>query len=63
MKKALPFAGMQDIHQYGRRLLAQKRPKEAMEVFKMNYQKNPAQFTTLMGWQEVSPRLGIIKMH
>lgn len=49
MKKALPFAGMQDIHQYGRRLVAQKRPKEAMEIFKLNYQKNPNQFTTLMG--------------
>ena len=49
MKKALPFAGMQDMHQYGRSLLQQKRAKEAMDVFKMNYQKNPNQFTTLVG--------------
>ena len=30
-------------------MLAQKKNKEALEVFKMNYQKNPNQFTTLVG--------------
>jgi tetratricopeptide (TPR) repeat protein len=49
MKKALPYAGIFELHQYGRQLLAQKRNKEALEVFKMNYEKNPNQFTTLMG--------------
>ncbi len=49
MKKALPMGNMQQLHQYGRQLLNQKKNKEAMEVFKMNYQKNPNQFTTLMG--------------
>jgi tetratricopeptide (TPR) repeat protein len=49
MKQALPYAGMQDLHQYGRRLLQQKRTKEAMDIFKMNYQKNPKEFTTLVG--------------
>jgi tetratricopeptide (TPR) repeat protein len=49
MKKALPLGSMQQIHQYGRQLLTQKKNKEALEVFKMNYQKNPNQFTTLMG--------------
>lgn len=49
MKAAMPLAGMQDLHQYGRLLLQQKKPKEALEVFKLNYQKNPGQFTTLMG--------------
>jgi tetratricopeptide (TPR) repeat protein len=49
MKQALPFAGMQDLHQYGRQLLQQKKPKEALDVFKMNYQKNPNQFTTIVG--------------
>jgi tetratricopeptide (TPR) repeat protein len=49
MKKALPLAGMQEVHQYGRQLLQQKKNKEALEVFKMNLQKNPGQFTTLMG--------------
>jgi tetratricopeptide (TPR) repeat protein len=49
MKKALPLASMIDLHQYGRRLLQQNKPKEALEVFKMNYDKNPNQFTTLVG--------------
>jgi tetratricopeptide (TPR) repeat protein len=49
MKEALPLASMQEIHQYGRSLIAQKKAKEAMEVFEMNYKKNPNQFTTLMG--------------
>ncbi|HEU4634380.1 MAG TPA: DUF2911 domain-containing protein, partial [Flavisolibacter sp.] len=49
MKEALPLANMQEVHQYARTLLAQKKTKEALEVFQMNYKKNPAQFTTLMG--------------
>jgi tetratricopeptide (TPR) repeat protein len=49
MKEALPLANMQEIHNYGRSLLAQKKGAEALEVFQMNYKKNPNQFTTLMG--------------
>ena len=49
MKKALPFAGMNDMHQYGRTLLQQKRTKEALEVFKANLQKYPNQPTPLIG--------------
>ena len=49
MKNALPNATMFEVHQYGRTLLAQKKNKEALEVFKSNYLKNPNQFTTLMG--------------
>ena len=49
MKKVLPMASMQEMHQYGRQLLAQKKSKEALDVFKMNYDKNPNQFTTLVG--------------
>jgi tetratricopeptide (TPR) repeat protein len=49
MKKALPVASMNDLHQYGRQLLAQKRIDEALEIFKMNYSKNPNEFTTMMG--------------
>ena len=43
------MGNMQQVHQYGRQLLAQKKNKEALEVFKMNNQKNPNQFVTLMG--------------
>jgi tetratricopeptide (TPR) repeat protein len=49
MKTALPLASMVELHQYGRSLLTQKKPKEAMEVFQMNYKKNPAEFTTMVG--------------
>ena len=61
MKKALPFAGMQDLHQYGRSLLQQKRAKEAMDIFKMNHQKNPNQFTTLVGMARGYSALGDYK--
>jgi tetratricopeptide (TPR) repeat protein len=49
MNKALPYAGVFEMHQYGRRLLAQKDNKRALEIFKMNYDKHPNQFVTLMG--------------
>ncbi|MGB8195168.1 MAG: DUF2911 domain-containing protein [Chitinophagaceae bacterium] len=49
MKTALPLGNMNQIHQYGRQLLAQKKNKEALEVFKLNASKNPNQFTTTMG--------------
>lgn len=49
MKKSLPIANMNELHQYGRQLIAQKKAKEALEVFKMNHDKNPNQFTTQMG--------------
>jgi hypothetical protein len=49
MKEALPLGTMTEVHTYGRGLLAQKRTKEAFEVFKMNYDKNPNEFMTMMG--------------
>ena len=49
MKEAVPLGTMQQIHQYGRVLLTAKKMQEALDVFKMNYEKNPDQFTTLMG--------------
>jgi tetratricopeptide (TPR) repeat protein len=49
INKAMTIGNMQDIHQYGRQLLALKKNKEALEVFKANYQKYPNQFTTLLG--------------
>lgn len=49
MKNALPMANMNQLHQYGRQLLTQKKNKEALEVFKLNATKNPNQFTTTVG--------------
>jgi tetratricopeptide (TPR) repeat protein len=49
MKAALPLGTMFELHQYGKQLLAQKKSKEALEVFKVNAAKNPKQFTTYAG--------------
>jgi tetratricopeptide (TPR) repeat protein len=49
MKKALPLGNMSELQQYGRVLLSLKQFKEALDVFKLNYEKNPGQFTTLVG--------------
>jgi tetratricopeptide (TPR) repeat protein len=49
MKEALPLATVAEIHLYGRQLLTQKRYKDALDVFKFNYDKHPDEFTTNMG--------------
>jgi tetratricopeptide (TPR) repeat protein len=49
MKEALPMGKMQEVHTYARGLLTQKRSKEAFDVFKMNYDKNPNEFMAMMG--------------
>lgn len=49
MRKAMPMGTMQQLHQYGRQLLVEKRNKEALDVFKLNAEKNPGQFTPMMG--------------
>lgn len=49
MKQAMPFANMNQVHAYGRQLLQQKLFKDALEIFKSNYEKYPNVFTTNMG--------------
>ncbi len=49
MKKILPLGTMIDLHQYGRQLIGLKMYKDALQVFKMNYEKHPNEFTTLVG--------------
>jgi tetratricopeptide (TPR) repeat protein len=49
MDRAMTFGSMQDLHYYGRQLIASKRNNEALDVFKKNAAKNPKQFTTLVG--------------
>jgi tetratricopeptide (TPR) repeat protein len=49
IKKAVLLANMNDLHQYARQLLQQKKNKEALEIFKMNYERNPKEYVTLMG--------------
>ncbi len=49
MKEALPLGEMTEVHLYGRQLLAQKRTQEALEIFKLNAQKHPNEFTVNVG--------------
>jgi hypothetical protein len=49
MKEAMPLASMQELHAYGRQLLRQQKPKEALVAFQLNGQKFPNVFTTNMG--------------
>lgn len=49
MKRAMSFGTMLELHQYGRQLLTLKKPKEALEIFELNYNKNPKEFTTHVG--------------
>lgn len=49
LKEAMPLATMQELHNYGRQLLSDKKPVQALEAFKLNAQKNPNVFTTNMG--------------
>jgi tetratricopeptide (TPR) repeat protein len=49
IKTALPSGSVVELQQFGRQLLAAKKPQAALEVFQFNYNKNPNQFTTLTG--------------
>ncbi|WP_461089036.1 DUF2911 domain-containing protein [Spirosoma gilvum] len=58
MKEAMPLGTLNELHQYGRSLLNQKRNQEAYAVFKTNYDKNPNQFTTNLGMSRALVALG-----
>jgi len=49
MKDALPMGTVLQIHTYARQLLQQKKSKEAFDVFKINYDKYPNEFTAQVG--------------
>ena len=49
LKTALPFGNVGQLQQFGRQLITAKKPKDALEVFKFNYNKAPDQFITLTG--------------
>jgi hypothetical protein len=49
IQQALPSANMQDLHNYGRQLIAEKKSKEALTVFQLNFKKNPDEFTPKVG--------------
>lgn len=49
LKTALPFGNINQLQQLGRQLITAGNPKFALEVFQVNYNKNPDQFVTLVG--------------
>lgn len=49
MQKYLPLASMQETYQYGRQLIQAGKKKEALEIFKANYQKYPKDFLAVFG--------------
>jgi tetratricopeptide (TPR) repeat protein len=38
-----------DLHQYGRRLLAEKKEMDALEIFRLNYERNGEQWPVHVG--------------
>jgi hypothetical protein len=61
MDEAVPMGSMLDVHYYGRELLAGKEVKEAMKVYKANYDKYPNVFTTNVGMGRAYSALGEYK--
>jgi tetratricopeptide (TPR) repeat protein len=49
MKEAIPMGTMLEVHVYGRQLIDEKKYAEALQVFKINAEKNPGKFTPNMG--------------
>jgi len=49
MKKALPYGSLNELYFYARSLARNKRGKEALEIFKMDYDKHPDEFLTNTG--------------
>ena len=49
MKEAMPIANIDEMHAYGKALIQQKKLKDALDIFKLNYQRHPDQFTTVVG--------------
>ena len=49
MKKALPMATLLQLNSYGRTLLRMNKKKEALEIYKFNYEKYPNDIYTRLG--------------
>jgi tetratricopeptide (TPR) repeat protein len=61
MKEALPMGKVNELHAYARQLLQQKRSRDAFDIFQLNYNKNPNQFTTNVGMARAYSGLGNYK--
>lgn len=61
IKASLQMATPQEMHGYGRQLLAQGKTKEAMEVFQQNYTKNKGAWPTHVGMMRGYSAMGDLK--
>lgn len=61
MTAALETATALEMHQYGRRLLMEKKPKEAMVVFERNYKQNKGVWPTHVGMMRGYSAMGDLK--
>lgn len=61
MEEALPMGTVLEVHFYGRTLMNQGQTAEAVKVFKLNYEKHPNEFTTLVGMGRGYSALGEYK--
>lgn len=61
MKVALENASAQEMHQYGRQLLSEKKTKEAFAVFEKNFKKNKGAWPTHVGMMRGYSALGDLK--
>ena len=61
-KEALPLASMQELYQYGRQLISQKKSKDALELFQGLAKKYPNVFISTMGLMRGYSAVGDYKM-
>ena len=61
MKKAVPYGNEFELHNYAFQLEAQKKPQEAFNVYKMNYDRHPGTFRTNIGMARAYSGLGNYK--
>lgn len=61
MASALESASSLELHQYGRRLLSEKKAKEAMAVFERNYKQNKGAWPTNVGMMRGYSAMGDLK--
>jgi tetratricopeptide (TPR) repeat protein len=61
LKKAIPYGNKYELNQYARQLLNEKKNQQAFQVFKINYDKHPNEFSTNMGMARGYSGLGNFK--
>ena len=61
MKEAVNIGTSAELHNYARLLLQEKKPKEAFDIFKLNYDRTPNTFTTNVGLMRGYSALGNYK--